>query len=359
MHTYRSPGLLTAILASVTTSHVILETPKPYKFMAYGPSNPIAPDGSDFPCKIPPGKTYQVDGSPTKMAIGEDQTLSFQSFAVHGGGSCQVALFHGLPTKDSEWKVIHSIEGGCPARNQKGNLDGPNKDKYAFQIPSGIEPGANWTLAWTWQPRIGGEPEFYMNCAPITILPSKKRAPGDLNTPARQVEFPNLFVANMGAVSGECTTEVALEEQVPIAYPNPGSSVERPEGDDLFPQPCDGNSRAKDGSGASDSDQGSTSTVSETTAITSTTLVVSASTGKPPAFEASSASSASTTPATGTGSDNIPTQSSGGCLEGYLTCLDGARFATCTGGQLTGPQLIASGYKCTPGEGIGLDIIPA
>lgn len=161
--------LVSALVASLSTAHVVLENPKPYKFVADGATNPLSTTGSDFPCKTPPGQSYIVDGEPTSMTIGEDQKLSFSGHAVHGGGSCQLALSRGHPTKDSPWMVIHSIEGGCPARNQKGNLEGPNQDTYKFQIPEGIEPGTNWTLAWTWVSR-GGSPEFYSQL-PFSLYP--------------------------------------------------------------------------------------------------------------------------------------------------------------------------------------------
>ena len=57
--------------------HILQKTPKPYKWAADGHYNPLAPDGSDFPCKRPPGTKLQVDGSPTPMKVGETQTLSF------------------------------------------------------------------------------------------------------------------------------------------------------------------------------------------------------------------------------------------------------------------------------------------
>ncbi|KAI1638262.1 hypothetical protein F4809DRAFT_266258 [Biscogniauxia mediterranea] len=371
MHLNQRPLLSAALLASLSTAHVILESPKPYKFVAYGPSNPIEPSGSDFPCKIPPGGQYQIDGSPTVMAIGEDQTLSFIGKAVHGGGSCQLSLTEENPTKDSKWQVIHSIEGGCPARNQKGNLDGPNKDIYTFQIPEGIAPGS-YTFAWTWQARIGGQPEFYMNCAPITVTPAKKNKRANIaerrTSVAKRADFPDLFMANMGAVSGGCTTEDALTQQVPIAYPNPGPSVERPEGDNLFQQSCDGNPRAKPGAGAGTTDGTSStasgdtpSTTEAATPATSTTAPVetvpsapSETSASSPTFSSAPAASSDLTPAPTSGSDG---QS---CVEGHLTCLeDATHFATCTGGQLTGPQPIAPGFKCRPGSGVGLDISPA
>ncbi|KAI0394899.1 hypothetical protein F5Y17DRAFT_425963 [Xylariaceae sp. FL0594] len=267
--------IATSLLVALSSGHVSLENPKPYVFVADGKVNPLESSGRDFPCRIPPGQRYEIDGEPTPMAIGEDQFLSFSGHAVHGGGSCQIALSKGFPTKDSSWKVIHSIEGGCPARHQKGNLEGPNVDKYFFQIPEGIETGQNWTLAWTWFPRVGGQPEIYMNCAPITVLPSKPKKRmslperrQSLSVSRRDDGFPELFMANLGDLTGGCTTNQALTAQIPIAFPNPGPSVERPEGDNLFKQPCDGNPRAKKAAGGGD-DQGGSSAPSSTSTSTS------------------------------------------------------------------------------------------
>lgn len=157
MYALRRVLPLAGVLAAAVSAHVVLENPKPFPFLDYGPTNPIAPDGSDYPCKKPRGSSLDWGMQATVMAIGEDQTLSFQGKAVHGGGSCQLALTKDLqPTKQSEWMVIHSIEGGCPARNQKGNLEGPNTDRYTFQIPAGIEPG-DYVFSWTWNARIGGK----------------------------------------------------------------------------------------------------------------------------------------------------------------------------------------------------------
>ncbi|KAI0875687.1 hypothetical protein GGS24DRAFT_454601 [Hypoxylon argillaceum] len=289
--------------------------------------------------------------------------------------------------------VIHSIEGGCPARNQKGNLDGPNQDKYTFQIPEGIEPGTNYTLAWTWANRISGGPEFYMNCAPITILPSSKKR---MSPPARRgaiaqraaASFPELFMANLGELTGGCTTNDALREQISISYPDPGTSIDRPEGGNLFKQPCDGNPRARgavgggEGNGTSQTTSSissglagsssvltrpssvpttstSTSTSSRPTETDTTSAVVVTSTPTVTPFSTASALSTSTSTSTPGSYSPLPSGAAGQCTEGYLTCLgDGTHFATCTGGQLTGPQPIAPGFKCRPGEGVGLDISP-
>ena len=87
------------------------------------------------------------------------------SISISGGGSCQVSLTTDNPaTKNSKWQVIHSIEGGCPARNQAGNAgespDPIDPDTYKYSIPTGINPG-KYTLAWTWFNKVGNR-EMYM-----------------------------------------------------------------------------------------------------------------------------------------------------------------------------------------------------
>ncbi|KAI0503406.1 hypothetical protein F5B22DRAFT_652120 [Xylaria bambusicola] len=409
--------------ASLAAGHIALENPKPYKLVADGATNPLLSSGADFPCRIPPGKSYIIDGEPTEMVIGEDQTLSFSGHAVHSGGSCQLALSRGFPTKDSPWKVIHSIEGGCPARNVKGNLDGEDQDKYIFQIPEGIEPGTNWTLSWTWN-NAGGSAEMYMACSPITILPSKKKR---MSLPERrdalakrETNFPELFVANLGEFSNGCSTSEAVKDIIAIAYPDPGSSVERPNGDNLFKMTCNGNPRAKGAPAAGAGGDGSAETEtpkSSSSSSASSSTVPSSSASKspvscPPLTPPSSTAAATTTtgqasttgslipitssfsvsPSPGTSAmpsseshndesssattlfpipsastsimpsasqdSSLPSEGSK-CVEGHLTCLDnGLFFATCTGGQLTAHQPIAPGYKCEPGSGVGLEIAP-
>lgn len=169
MHSHTKLLVATATWASLAATHVVLENPKPFRFVEYGPTNPIDPTGLNFPCKIPmmmdtSEKTetglkpvLQLDGEPTVMVIGEEQTASFSGKAVHGGGSCQFSLsgpvtdgWENYNLTSARWKVIHSIEGGCPARNQPGNLEGPNQDKYPFRIPEGIKPGLHlfsWTVS--------------------------------------------------------------------------------------------------------------------------------------------------------------------------------------------------------------------
>lgn len=214
--------------------------------------------------------------------------------------------------------------------------------------------------------------EYYQNCAPILVkLPESKRSIGRRAMLSERAEFPELFMADMGEVSQGCTTGEALNKQLAIAFPDPGASVDHPEGtQNLFQQQCDGNPRARQRQGQGegqgpepiDAPQASqTATTGDNGGMSSTTSLSTAS--------VSTASTPVTTPPLSftdptptTTSDAEPTQtaSPGTCTEGYLTCLDdGTHFATCTGGQLTGPQPIAPGFKCKPGSGAGLDISPA
>lgn len=383
-------SILAAALATAASAHVVMENPPPAKFLAYGPTNPIEPNGSDWPCKIPAGQKLDTsDASPkTEMVIGETQKFSVKGTAVHGGGSCQFALTKGWdPKKDSPWSVIHSIEGGCPARNQNGNLDGANKDEYEFKIPAGIAPG-EYTFSWTWNNRIGGQPEFYQNCGIVVVKAAKTKrmemsARRDLVAMSKRADFPELFMANIGQLSGGCTTGDALKQHIAIAYPDPGESVDRANGkEQLFKQPCDGNPRARKGgdrgSGGSPAPapaeppaappatqlpkpepEPSTPAVKPTSAAPIPTKVVPAP--EPSSARPAAPSHAAPVPgANAPGSDGAMDPSSP-CTHGQLGCSnDGKSAYSCTGGKWVKifdvPQSDPP-RKCKPGVGNGENLI--
>ena len=128
--------------STMARAHMVMFSPKPY---GNPTTSPLDAGGADFPCKA----TSNTGAILNQIPIGAPQTLMFNGSAVHGGGSCQVSLTKDTPaTKSSKWMVIHSIEGGCPAKGQPGNLpDGQSANTYQFTIPDGISPGA-YTLAW-------------------------------------------------------------------------------------------------------------------------------------------------------------------------------------------------------------------
>jgi hypothetical protein len=211
--------LLQALAFSLVYAHLKMTSPEPYTPVEKELDNsPLNGDGSDFPCKISPGGFLAPTEEATYWA-GHDNTINLLGSITHGGGSCQVSLTSDRePTKSSDWKVIKSYEGGCPA-SVPGNLPGDATSDHSLQlhfaIPIGILPG-KYTLAWTWFNRVGNR-EMYMNCAPITVANDSPSNSSD-NTPKQSPAFPPMFVANING----CMTR----ENVDIHFPWPGSIVE-------------------------------------------------------------------------------------------------------------------------------------
>lgn len=145
--------------------------------------------------------------------------------ASHGGGSCQISVTTDLkPTKKSTWRVIHSIQGGCPIRNLTETNYGDSASTllpsiYNFTIPDWV-PIGRAVMAWTWYGRWS-VPEMFMNCAPIMVL----GGPTDPNVfdgewDTKWDAAPLMFEANNGngcwtANTGSC-----------VQFPEPGESLE-------------------------------------------------------------------------------------------------------------------------------------
>ncbi|KAL8649969.1 MAG: hypothetical protein Q9210_004098, partial [Variospora velana] len=235
------PLALVAVIITTASAHIIMENPVPY---GSPDSNPLLADGSDFPCKQSED-VYKVVKQ-NIMPVGQPQTLSFIGQATHGGGSCQISLTTDKqPTKDSVWKVIETIEGGCPS-SHPGNLGddptGRGTDTFNFSIPPMIPPG-DYTLAWTWFNKIGNR-EMYMNCAPVTVTGGTQRrlkrfthhgrrhvhgAPVSKRAEA-MASLPDMFVANIG--NGCATAESGTTLAIPKS--NIGTNVKHG-GDDETP----------------------------------------------------------------------------------------------------------------------------
>ena len=193
-------------------------------------SSPLGP--ADFPCKQRPG-VYNMDDGVNQWDAGETQQLTFKGSAVHGGGSCQFSITTDPePTKDSQWKVIHSIVGNC-LTDQAGNI-GDNAEAMVASVhpvtmPSNI-PEGRYTFAWTWLNKVG-QREFYMNCAPIQVGSSSSAPSADSAANAAKVlsDLPDMFVTNLPSsfhlptppLSEQCDTT----EGEDFVYPDPGQSV--------------------------------------------------------------------------------------------------------------------------------------
>ncbi|KAL7808847.1 glycoside hydrolase [Trichoderma aethiopicum] len=204
-----------AALASAASAHMKMSNPVPYGQSGLD-NAPLKPDGSDFPCKIGGSGSYNLEGASNVFAQGSTQQLSFVGSAVHGGGSCQISVTTDAePDKNSVWKVIKSIEGGCPAQDQVGNMGDNAAEidpyKYNFTIPDELASG-KYTLAWTWFNKVGNR-EMYMNCAPLTVTGSGGSS-DFLNT------LPNMFVANI--FNGDKCSTIADTD---LLFPEPGADV--------------------------------------------------------------------------------------------------------------------------------------
>ena len=204
-------------LATTAAGHMRLEYPVPFDKDTIT-SSPLTL--GEFPCKQRPG-AYGI----TQMNhwnAGETKTISFRGSAVHGGGSCQFSLTTDpKPSLSSQWKVIQSVIGGCPA-NVTGNIepedpDGHRAGKFPVQMPKDI-PAGTYTFAWTWLNKVGNR-EFYMNCAPVQVGSGTGGAYSGSASDALS-KLPNMFVANLGT---SCNTKEGQD----FDYPDPGANVVR------------------------------------------------------------------------------------------------------------------------------------
>lgn len=203
---------VSSLLASTVNAHMVITSPVPYGQDSLN-NSPLENDGSDFPCKQRSG-VYDVSKM-NEIPVGVPQKLSFKGGATHGGGSCQLSVtLDKEPTKDSEWKVIHTILGGCP-NSAAGNANGaPTYDgnpSFEYSMPKGM-PNGQYTLAWTWFNKIGNR-EMYMNCAPITVT-------GGADNNDVYNSLPDMFVINLPRE--ECETA----ESEDFVFPSPGLYVE-------------------------------------------------------------------------------------------------------------------------------------
>ncbi|KAF2815845.1 uncharacterized protein BDZ99DRAFT_124546 [Mytilinidion resinicola] len=360
-------------LFGTANAHMIMKSPVPY---GNPNSSPLDDSGSDFPCKSVPYDIVKMN----TIEVGVPQTLSFTGSAVHGGGSCQVSVtLDQKPDKNSQWKVIHSIIGGCPS-NVTGNLpDDPTGDGAAvfqFTMPKGM-PNGQYSLAWTWNNKIGNR-EMYMNCAPITVT-------GGGDDTSVMEKLPDMFVANIP--SETCS----IPEGSDFVYPNPGDSVQSVTvGTPAFGSSLIGNcaSMTKMGAGAGKlgtvaggkgnaeptgaqssagvSQPAATSAVATPVAsnpggvfapgASSAAGVSSAAVPVPTSFATvvapSSAAAATSVPAAATSVAAAPAASGSGVpcsTNGAIVCIGSTQFGVCNWG-FAAPQDLAAGTTCSNGQ---------
>ncbi|KAF2691152.1 lytic polysaccharide monooxygenase [Lentithecium fluviatile CBS 122367] len=262
-------------LAPSATAHILIAEPKPFGLDAGTANFPLDPSGSNYPCKA----TSSAGGPMNQFTVGQNGTLSFTGSAVHGGGSCQLAVTTDKnPTKESKFKVIHSIEGGCPG------VGGPAT--FSFPVPEEL-PNGEAVFAWTWFNHIGNR-EMYMNCALITVS-------GGKDDTAAFDALPDLALANIKVGTGaSCTTKEGND----YTFKDPGKSVVRI-GAGPFVELCSGASSGGAGSGAGSGAAPEAPAASNTPnngAYTPPAAQAPAATSQAPASAAPSAPAASSPP---------------------------------------------------------------
>ncbi|TGO69398.1 hypothetical protein BOTNAR_0011g00130 [Botryotinia narcissicola] len=240
-----SLALGAVLCASVINAHMSMTWPLPFRSalnpnavqsqIDYSITAPLAASGANFPCKY---NDMGTAGGKSVVTWSAGQTANWTvgTGAIHGGGSCQVALSY---DSGKTFKVIHSYIGSCPTA-VSSSAD--------FTVPADA-PAGEAMFAWTWQNQIGNR-EFYMSCAAVTIEGTKARAAPAVAFSAR----PDLFLVNLG---NGCTSV----EGKAVNYPDPGpdADVTRKTSDSgTFTGTCGPvNGVASSGSDASDSTSGS------------------------------------------------------------------------------------------------------
>lgn len=410
---FTNVALVAASFCLAANAHLFMSSPSPIEGTA--PKDPLDASGSNFPCH---GVALTGSGGQS-MAVGSKQLLKWDAgqtdptvgglnTAVHGGGSCQLSVTYETDAekvKDpSNWKVIYSIEEGCPT-NSPLNLDssytGPNGtysaawqcsdegtngydclNQFDFNIPKGLKNGQA-TLAWTWFNNVGNR-EMYMNCAAIDIT-------GGSDDDSGMSAFPNLFVANLESVN-TCQSTAYTN----VKFPDPGQygiqhtatsrvAVSSPTLSYPLAVPSGCGSVVDSGSASSTSTPTSTYAASlsvglgltlsleqngktsaavaadETATVQSTTLLTqtgyapssAVATSIPTSAASSYAAPAASAAATGVSSSGSNGTCDGGKIScptpGAIICVGQSQFGLCNIDYCAIPQALASGTTCASG----------
>ncbi|GJN85797.1 hypothetical protein PLIIFM63780_009371 [Purpureocillium lilacinum] len=388
-----SNTIVLGAFATIAAAHIKISNPVPFQKSGLD-NSPLKEDWTDFPCKVSGSYGYSLEGASNVYPQGSKQQLEFVGTAVHGGGSCQVSITTDLkPSKSSVWKVIKSIEGGCPAQGQVGNMgDSAGAAvpyKYDYNIPKELAAG-NYTLAWTWFNKVGNR-EMYMNCAPLTVTGSGG-SDSFMNT------LPNMFVANLGPADHRCGTKSGTD----LKFPDPGQNVVQlngatnafnppePTGGAPCPQPVPGGPAATpvaptQGNGGSSpttpasvsqpgnvgnypvkptttpaaSQPGNVGGSPQSSGPGGVFITVPTGGNQPTAVptQAPSAPVASQPPTPSNsqpGNGNSPAgahaQGAACTTEGAWNCIGGTSFQRCASGTWSAAQPMAAGVQCTAGE---------
>ncbi|KAL4946828.1 hypothetical protein BDV06DRAFT_229701 [Aspergillus oleicola] len=318
-----------ALLATSTSAHIQMSNPLPIRSPLdtestgekdYSYTNPLSTSGSDYPCK---GYANDPFKSVATYSPGSSYDLELQGSAVHGGGSCQIALSY---DKGESFQVIHSMLGGCPITKS-----------YKFTIPTDA-PNGEALLAWSWFNKVGNR-EMYMNCAQVTIG-GAARMEGftEVSQANAFSSLPPLFIANVNG-PGQCET-IEGEE---VNFPLPGSDVEGSLSGKGYKcastAPFLGSSNnPNDGSGPAPQPDPATPTSASTPII------------QTPSTPSSSPTSTEVTNPTERPFPPVAGGADGSCSPGTIICSgDGGSWWMCDHGYPVYMGLVAPGTRCVNG----------
>ncbi|RYP73274.1 hypothetical protein DL771_003703 [Monosporascus sp. 5C6A] len=342
--------LAAAGLLAVANAHMKMKNPVPFPSQNLG-NGPLNVTGSDFPCKYTGPDTY-ANGEANIYPQGSKQKLQTIGQAVHGGGSCQISItYDTAPTKDSVWKVIHSIEGGCPARNAAGNAGDDASalapDEYEFTIPDDIPTGKG-VIAWTWINRIGNR-EFYMNCGAVEIT-------GNGGDQAAYDALPDMTVLNIMGILPE------PEHGFDVKFANPGNSVEDNLGDsNVWTETGGAGASSTAAAVPTTTVPGGVFITTEPTATADPTQYPTQFPTSAPVVEApTTASPPAAAPTGGAGNGGAAGALAGACpAEGTFNCIGGTSFQQCASGVWSVATPMAPGTQCTPGQSTSMSVMAA
>lgn len=333
----RSALIAASAFVAATNAHITISNPVPYSADQVK-IDKAAITADQFPCKSQYGfKVTQMNS----MKVGEPQKLEFDGSAVHGGGSCQLSYTTDTePTKNSVFKVIKSIEGGCPG------VDGIKSFEYT--LPDSI-PSGKGTFAWSWMAKMSGAPEFYMNCAPIDVTGGASDASG-LDA------LPDMFIANMASTT--CTSPLNHA----VKFPNPGENLEDGGTNDVEDPTGDcgakGSAPSTPSSGApaasSPAESAPVSSAPAASAAPAKSTLATIATSVPVASAPAASAPAASAPANA-GSGSETGGSTGGSAgsstcstDGAIVCNGSTQFGICNGGSVVW-QAVAPGTTCNGG----------
>jgi len=199
---------------------MFIASPSPIK--ASAPKDPLHADSSNSPCH---GVALPVEYG-QQLTAGSSFELEFdvgadgENTAVHGGGSCQLAITYETADQQvcdpNNWHVVYSIHVRCPA-NAAGNVDKaaycevPRKSEcvntWKITLPKGLRSGHK-IMSWTWFSTISKR-GMHQDCANVNIVGGVGE---DMDS------FPSMYVANIG--HGDICT--STPEHTNVAFPSPG-----------------------------------------------------------------------------------------------------------------------------------------